>query len=271
MKISDAYLKIEIGANLTPDTINLSGPTHVGSKYSAQAENTKAVFVTRLFFSNSAQTATLNPTNGVITLSAVGTPQIFTRVVDGGATAAGNLSCTLTSTLVAGSPLALNIPLSPDVHDTETKVATAIAEFINLLPAVTSWFKVTSKDARVIFTSIYGFANDATASLGITTGLGVSAGSTTGSVSGVQGVILQRQGGSGKDIFGDDWKVANGKISHLSAACVKGQVNLTNTGIKLQSGQRGAWSDPLSVSNLASEVFTAGITPAAVDVIAFCE
>lgn len=273
MKISDAHLKIQIGANLTPETVNLSGPTFVGTKYEAPAESTKAVFVTRLFFSASSQTAALNPANGVISLSAIGTQQVFTRAITApaGATSVGMLSCTLTAAAVSGSPLAVNIPLNPTAHTNATQVAAAMAAHINKeFPGITARFRVTSKDARVIFTSIYAFANDASASLAITTGLGVSAGDTAGAVSGLLGVISQRQGGSGKDIFGDAWNVDNGYITDLALNCLGGSVTVSTTGRQLFIGQRFAWSDPFLATGLAAEGFTSNTTPCILDVIALC-
>jgi hypothetical protein len=273
MKIANAQLKIETTANLTQDNVNLAAVTNVGSRYLAKPSPT-AVFVSRFLFSTSSQSVTLNAQTGVVTLSAVGVQQVVSRTITAasGVTTPGNLALTFTSAGMSGSPQAMSVPLNPSAHPTATAVATAIAAWINQnYLGITEKYIVTSKADRVIFTSIHALAFDGSASLAITAGLGVSAGGTTGSVSGTLGVLHQRQGPDGKDIYGDAWTADSGIITDVTAHVVTGSVSFGTCSRQLYNEQRLAWSDPFQRHALATENISSNASLTIVDVIAFCK
>ena len=178
MKISDPILQIKIGANLTPSDPNVSGSNHLGFDHQSKVNAAGSVLAARLIFSAAGQSVEFNAANGALTPTTSGTVQVETATVvaAAGATAAGNLPLTLTSAKVAGSPLAISVPLTVAAHSTDDLIAEAIRAKLVTLPAVTSFFKVGGTGPMVTLTSIFGFANDATLNLAIAAGLGVTVG-----------------------------------------------------------------------------------------------
>jgi hypothetical protein len=209
MKISDAHLKIQIGANLKPDSV-LTGSIAAGftSESKPAAGSRKNVLTARVIFSAAGQNVEFNAPDGTFTVSAAGTRQIETATVTAaaGATANGNLVVTLTSNKVVGSPLAVSVPLTIYNHGTEALIAAAIADKLNATPVVSKYFTATATGATVALKSLYGYANDGTLNLAIAAGLGVSAAaSSANTTNGALGVIVDRPGGPEKDVFGDPW------------------------------------------------------------------
>ena len=265
MKISDPILQIKIGANVTPETPNLSGPTHVGFSHQSKRAGANGVFAARLIFSAAAQTATIAPTTGEVTLSAAGTAQVIARPVTaaGGVTATGNLTVTVTSAKVVGSPLALLVPVTLGQND--AAVAAAIAAKLAATPVVSNFFKPTAGASSVNLKSHFAFANDATLNLSITTGLGVSNGSSA-AIAGVLGVLMERSGGDGLDIYGGAW-VYGGFLDIVISGQAPGTSFVTGAGFSapILAGVTAALSYNLAAST--DQVITAA-GPAIVDIIA---
>lgn len=271
MKISDPYLKIAIGSNLTPEDSNLSGSTHVGLELQKRADSTKSVLAARLVFSAAAQTAIFSPNDGNITVTG-GTAQVenATVVAAAGTTVAGNLALTLTGIKIVGSPLAVSVPLTPAAHGTADLIAAAIAAKLQTLPAVTNFYTVVASGATVRLTSIFGFANDATLNLAIPAGLGITAAANSGNTTaGVAGVLISRPGGAQKDIFGGPWDTCT-MITQLAVRGIGPGTSYVSSEdlAKVSAGMTSA--KDFGANGALGQLFTA-FGPAIIDVIAHCE
>jgi hypothetical protein len=170
----------------------------------ASSDPGDAGYVARILMGVGTEDATMYP-NGSIAVSEDGTRQIetLTVVAAGGATASGNLVVTVTKTGLPGSPLAINVPLTTAAHTTAALIATAIAEKLNATAVVAAFVEVTADGAGLSVRSIYPTANDVAFNVAITGALGVTAvASSTNAVAGVNGVIVERMGLDGTDLFG---------------------------------------------------------------------
>lgn len=208
MSLASALLKIQSTAKLDPAfEDNLTGRVTLGQTHSIDLSDSAAAYAFRAIFSAAAQTATLAYATGAVTLSASGTQQVETATITAaaGCTTSGNLTLTLTSAAVAGSPLTIEVPITTSAHTTAALIAAACAKKINTLSAVTSKFTVEAVGATIVLTRIGGYANDATLNLAITGELGVTAAaSSANTTAGVAGVIIERVGGDGNDVYGKD-------------------------------------------------------------------
>lgn len=220
MKISDTYLNIGIGANLVPDGANISGLTRVGIEHKAVVDGVSSVLLARLSFSAAGQTVLLNSNTGELTPSVAGTKQFVTRqvsVVPGGVTGATSINVTVTSANITGSPLTVLVPVIAGW--TAAQVAAAIAAKFTATPAISDHFSTTSSYADVNMTSIYGYADDATLAISISAAAGISNGPTAKFISAL-GVLIDRPGGNGKDIYAGTWKGG-----YIRALTIKGVAN----------------------------------------------
>ena len=102
------------------------------------------------------------------TRSAFGTAQVETATAAGTASGNGNVAVTITSAIVAGSPLAISVPITSG--DTASvwagKVRTALAA--NL--AIAKRFAVSGTSASIILTSRQAAANDSTLNIALANG-----------------------------------------------------------------------------------------------------
>src|SRR5688500_8420239 len=89
-----------------------------------------------------------------------GAAQVETAVIVGTITGPGNATFTITSALVAGSPLAVSVAVLVD--DTPTIVATKAAVTLNANAAISAHFTATSNAENLILTAKKAAANDAT-------------------------------------------------------------------------------------------------------------
>lgn len=272
MTISDAFLKIQIGANLKPDS-PLSGAVAAGFAVESKPANRKNVLAATVIFSAAGQSAVFDAVDGSHNLSAIGTAQVETATVTAaaGATANGNLALTLTSNIVAGSPLAISVPLSVYNHKTADQIAAAIADKLNATAAVATYFTATATANKVALKSKYGFANDTTLNLAIAAGLGVSAAaSSVNTTTGVLGAIVQRAGGSGKDVFGGAWGAVSAYFHEIAIRGIQGvspaSVREDYMGDILPGEVRAATS-ALNTVNLLTFIALDG--PSSVEVVAF--
>lgn len=99
-----------------------------------------------------------------------------------GATAAGNLTVTVTGTDLVGSPLAVLVPLLGDAtDDSATKIAAKIRTKLATVAAITNAYTVPAASAATFSLLRVGKTNgpDATLNIAITAGLGVSAAATS--------------------------------------------------------------------------------------------
>ena len=243
MSLKSAALKLTASATVAPPyTDNLTGSITLSQALEpSQAAATNALQF-RAYFGAAGQTATVDLTDGTITLSATGTRQVETCTVTAasGATSSGDLALTLTSALVTGSPLAITVPLSTTAHTTATLIAAAIVAKLKTLSAVTDHYTITQNGAAVILTTIFAAANDTTLNLAITAGLGVSAvTSSTNTTAGVAGVVIERVGGDGEDVHG----VAMTNISYLTQFIVSNTASSASN-VAVADGGTGSFVTP---------------------------
>lgn len=106
---------------------------------------------------------------GLLTKAGVptsGVAQVETAQIVGTVTLVGNATFTITSAIVAGSPLAVSVPVA--LNDTATIVATKAAAVLNATAAVSAHFIATTNVADLILTALKSAANDATLNIAYT-------------------------------------------------------------------------------------------------------
>jgi len=205
----NSSLKIAFNAKDTPQ---VADPLATSSASVAFTKNlafpdANVLWAGQIKFSGDDQQVVLSLDNGEISQLSAGTPQQETATITAasGATSTGNLALTLTSARVAGSPLAISVPLTTGVHTTAALIAAAVAAKLNATAAVAAHFDVSASGAAVILESKLAYANDTTLNLAITAGLGVSAvTNSANTVAGVAGTLYLRQGTDGSNLFGEE-------------------------------------------------------------------
>lgn len=81
-----------------------------------------------------------------------GTAQVETAPVTVTTVTTGTMAITLTSGVVTGSPLAVNVPLVAATHTTAALVAQAAVDALNALPAVSAYYTATRSTASIVLT-----------------------------------------------------------------------------------------------------------------------
>jgi hypothetical protein len=140
------YIKVSNLNNLTPITLGLTN--------TASGTNASAVGY------NNTSSANNSSTVGFQNFT-VGIPQVETATVVGSATAAGNLSVTVTSALVTGSPLVVSVPLTT-AQNTASLVAAAVRTALDGTAAITTHYTVGGTGATYTLTAKVSAANDTT-------------------------------------------------------------------------------------------------------------
>jgi hypothetical protein len=97
-----------------------------------------------------------------------GVAQVETATIVGTITLAGDATFTITAAGMAGSPLAVSVPVA--LNDTATIVATKAAAVLNATAAVTALYTASSVGADLKLTAIKSAANDATLNIAFTNG-----------------------------------------------------------------------------------------------------
>jgi hypothetical protein len=97
-----------------------------------------------------------------------GVAQVETATIVGTITLAGDATFTITAAGMAGSPLAVSVPVA--LNDTATQVAAKSAVVLNNTAAVAAMFVATSVNADLKLTAINSAANDATLNIAFTNG-----------------------------------------------------------------------------------------------------
>lgn len=102
------------------------------------------------------------------TRSAFGTKQVETATAAGTATGNGNVAVTITSAILAGSPLTINVPISSgdDPGDWAAKVRDSLAANTE----VTKRFTVTGPSTSITLTAKVAGANDSTLNIALANG-----------------------------------------------------------------------------------------------------
>lgn len=217
MIVTGPFLQMSLGASIAPDATSnaalTTGAINQALALAIPLPTTTKVIAARLLMGLTGATGrvTIDCNAGTMVCTTAGTRQIETAIVTAaaGCTAAGNLACTLTGSLIAGSPLAFTVPLTPAGHPTAIAIAAAIAAALNALPAANfgTYYTAASAGAAIHITDRFTSANDATLNLAITAGLGVSAlVSSLNSTAGVAGALVDFPANlANKDAFGGAW------------------------------------------------------------------
>ena len=99
---------------------------------------------------------------------ASGVLQVTTTPIVGTITQSGNATVTITGAGIAGSPVAVSVPVL--LNDTTTQSAAKMAAAINANAAIAAMYTATSSVANLILTALKCAANDATLNIAYTNG-----------------------------------------------------------------------------------------------------
>jgi hypothetical protein len=125
-----------------------------------------------------AGSVVLDLTDGSVTVSGTGTPQVETQTIVGTISSAGSISVVVTGANIAGSPL--TIPVAVANSDSASTVATKVKTALNV-SAITNAYTIGGTGADVTLTAVPTAANDSTLNIAYTNG--TSAGLTPDALS----------------------------------------------------------------------------------------
>jgi len=156
-------------ATADPGAVNVSGSQSIGTGLSTVAyTDDPNVAYSMAMLVQPGDTLTLNMTTGAVTGTVAGTAQVETAtiVAAAGATTAGNLTVTVTSALVTGSPLAISVPVTL-ADNTAALVAAAVRTTLGATTAITDHYTVGGSSATYSLTTnaTNNAANDSTLNL----------------------------------------------------------------------------------------------------------
>jgi hypothetical protein len=148
----------------------------------------------------------LRPEPGTPVHYVAGTAQVETATVTAasGATSNGDLVVTVTAAGMAGSPLAVNVPLTTD-EDSADLVAAEIRSVLGATAAITSMFNVGGTGATVTLTRNTVAANDGTLNIGIAAGLGVSAAASSANTTAGVARVMATEASKGDQLIDEDF------------------------------------------------------------------
>ena len=185
MTLSGTEVRFSQLATADPSAVNVSGSQQIGTGLSTVTyTDTPTVAYSMAMIIQSGDTLTLNTSTGAVTGTVAGVAQVETAtiVAAAGATTAGNLTVTVTSSLVTGSPLAISVPVTL-ADNTASLVAAAVRTTLGATTAITDHYTVGGSGATYsLTTSATNHAtNDAT--LNLAHANGTCAGITTAATS----------------------------------------------------------------------------------------
>lgn len=183
MTLSGTEVRFGLLATADPTAVNISGSQSIGTSARALVyTDVPDVAYSLGMLIQAGVTLTLNPSTGVVTGTVAGTNQVETAtiVAASGATTAGNLNVTVTSTLVTGSPLLVPVALLL-TDNTASLVATKVRAALNATAAITAHYTVGGTIAAYSLTAIEKAANDTTLNLAHANGtcVGITAAPTS--------------------------------------------------------------------------------------------
>lgn len=148
----------------------------------------------------------LRPESGTPVHYVAGTAQVETATVvaASGATSNGDLVVTVTAAGMAGSPLAVNVPLTTAAN-TASLVAAEIRAVLGATAAITAMFNVSGATDKVILTRNTVAANDATLNIAIAAGLGVSAAASSADTTAGVARVLATEASKGDQLIDADF------------------------------------------------------------------
>jgi hypothetical protein len=169
MTLSGTEVRFGMLATADPSAVNVSGSQQIGTpQTTVRYLDAPTVAYSLAMIIQPGDTLTLDAESGAVTGAVAGTAQVETAtiVAASGATTAGNLNVTVTSTLVTGSPLVIPVALLL-TDDTAAKVATKVRAALNATAAITDHYTVggTGADYSLTTSAINHAANDSTLNL----------------------------------------------------------------------------------------------------------
>lgn len=200
MLLSDTHLRISLGANLTTEDPNTSGSAHIGRDILTLFPTADIAYACR--FTMNGGDAALNPSSGQITRTAPPVAQVDTATIiaAAGCTSNGNLTVTITSAYLDGSPLDVTVPLTTAAHTTADLIAAAVRTALAANADIAANYTVGGTGADVTLTRplhLYG-EDDSTLNIAIAAARGVSAAvASADTVAGVAGASWERLSSTG--------------------------------------------------------------------------
>ena len=167
MAITGTEARYQLIATADPSQVHVIGSQTIGTPISTVAySDVPTVAYSLAMLIASGDTLTLDFETGAVTGTVAGVLQVETAtiVAASGATTAGNLTVTITSLLVTGSPLAISVPLTL-AENTASLVAAEVRTVLAATPAVTDHYTVGGSAATYSLTAIVKAPNDATLNL----------------------------------------------------------------------------------------------------------
>lgn len=167
MILTGTEVRYAMTATADPSAVNVSGSQTIGTSLAPVVyTDTPNVAYSLGMLIQAGVTLTMNMATGAVTGTVAGTNQVETAtiVAASGATTAGNLTVTVTSALVTGSPLAVSVPLTL-AENTASLVAAQVRSVLGATAAITAHYTVGGSGATYSLTAIEKAANDATLNL----------------------------------------------------------------------------------------------------------
>lgn len=212
MLLSDAHLRLALGATISSADPNASGVGFIGRNLSLAWDTLDVGWAARLTFNGGS--CTLSPHTNE--LAPYNTPiaqvETATIVAAAGCTSTGNLSVTITSAYIGNSPLTVLVPLTIAAHTTAATIATAVRaaiiassdDFAAPGEGLPEWYVGgTGADITLTRPLTLDGTNDDTLNIAIAAARGVSAVvDSVATTAGEAGCSIERLGADGKDLFG---------------------------------------------------------------------
>ena len=167
MAITGTEARYQLIATADPSQVHVIGSQTIGTPISTVSySDVPTVAYSLAMLIASGDTLTLDFETGAVTGTVAGVLQVETAtiVAASGATTAGNLTVTVTSPLVTGSPLAISVPLTL-AENTASLVAAEVRTVLAATPAVTDHYAVGGSAATYSLTALVKAPNDATLNL----------------------------------------------------------------------------------------------------------
>ena len=167
MAITGTEARYQLIATADPSQVHVIGSQTIGTPISTVSySDVPTVAYSLAMLIASGDTLTLDFETGAVTGTVAGVLQVETAtiVAASGATTAGNLTVTVTSPLVTGSPLAISVPLTL-AENTASLVAAEVRTVLAATTAVTDHYTVGGSAATYSLTALVKAPNDATLNL----------------------------------------------------------------------------------------------------------
>lgn len=204
MLLSDAHLRLSLGANIATADPNASGAARIGRDVLTLFPSADIAWSARITFNGGS--ATLNVAASTLTADDAPIAQVETAtiVAAAGCTSSGNLSVTVTSNYISGTPVTVLVPLTTTAHTSAALIAAAVRASLAANSAIAVAWTVGGTGADITLTrklDLLG-TTDATLNIAIAAARGVSAVvDSVATTAGQLGCSIERLGHSGDDLL----------------------------------------------------------------------